>query len=621
ITVFEPTEEKKPEKITIVKSTEEEGPEPELVTVFESTEKKKPEKEKITIIKSTEEEVPEPEQVAVFESTEKKKTEKEKITIIKSTEEEGPEPEQVTIFKAPAKSTAKTQTIVHEASGEGVEDMPEVKTVFKGEGEDDGSTLDVMPFTVGGEVDDYNPELMEKKIKNFESTLKYRNNQIMRMKELIDGMKNEIRGYKNVHEKFKKIEVEAKEDGGTDEENEILRLNMTINQLQNALTGAEKKSGSNELALQKQKEGSQRALKRLEDKAFILEDKIGKMQYERLNNPEIVRLVEKLKQREEQIVKLGDLITSTKLELSSYKSSEIQEEKEKEVDDSADKDVLEFKKQINTYRLEVSRKELAIQSLERKNKVQSEVHEKEVLRLTKEVEEAKEKISDQMVNPEIGDKFYRENQSLKSMLDISNKRIATLSKSLDKARKHDDAKTNKVDRQLTDELAQLRAVSKQVKIQNKRFSHQIKQLESDLKRSKEHLAKFKLKESAQAGQQGRGEQMKDAKLLEREIKNSEKKNLELTQKLKVVSEKLKTAQKASRKTQGPDTGQIAKLENKIKQVETANKNISNERNNLKNEIAERKIENVNLQKEFQVLNNNYQELERKLKIVKGQKAA
>ncbi len=250
-------------------------------------------------------------------------------------------------------------------------------------------------------------------------------------------------------------------------------------------------------------------------------------------------------------------------------------------------------------------------------------YEKRIQALLRELEEVKFQIRNTAQDKADIEKLSKENNDYKNSLETSMKRIEILSEKLDKTQSAKPPENvpdieealkrqyNKLKRELDERLAEI-----------KRLDHLNRQLEAEVKK-----LTAKLEKSSEILDETKDEEVKvramDVELKNLKVENSNKeKTIQLlTQRVKALTEQMSRIQEESKTSRPVDNGKVAKIENRMKQVDIANQNLTKERDALKKEIADKKKDVVVLQKENQSLRNQNQELERKLKVEKSKQAA
>ncbi|OFZ23945.1 MAG: hypothetical protein A2202_00100 [Bdellovibrionales bacterium RIFOXYA1_FULL_36_14] len=266
-------------------------------------------------------------------------------------------------------------------------------------------------------------------------------------------------------------------------------------------------------------------------------------------------------------------------------------------------------------------------------------YEKRIQALLRELEEAKLQVRNTAQDKAEIEKLSKENNDYLNALETAMKRIEILSDKLDKAQagKPSPAVTNmntvvpagknsenmsEADETLRRQYSKLKRECDERVLEVKRLEHLNRQLEMEVKRLTAQLEKSSetLDENKDEEAKVRGMEV-ELKNLKVEANNKEKTVQLLTQRVKVLTEQISRLQDDSKASRPVDNGKIAKIENRMKQVDIANQNLTKERDALKKEIADKKKDGVILQKENQSLRNQNQELERKLKVEKSKQAA
>ena len=285
--------------------------------------------------------------------------------------------------------------------------------------------------------------------------------------------------------------------------------------------------------------------------------------------------------------------------------------------------------------LVVEASELFEQRIEQTN----QNYEKRIQALLRELEEAKLQIRNTALDKAEIEKLSKENNDYRNSLETSMKRIEILSEKLDKAQtvKPSLAVTNtsnivpagktaenmpETDEALKRQYNKLKRELDERLIEVKRLEHLNRQLEMEAKRLTAQLEKSTetLDENKDEEAKARGMEV-ELKNLKVEANNKEKTVQLLTQRVKVLTEQISRVQEDSKTSRPVENSKLAKIENRMKQVDIANQNLTKERDALKKEIADKKKDVVVLQKENQSLRNQNQELERKLKVEKSKQAA
>jgi len=159
-------------------------------------------------------------------------------------------------------------------------------------------------------------------------------------------------------------------------------------------------------------------------------------------------------------------------------------------------------------------------------------------------------------------KLRAENQTLTSIVEMSNKKITTLSENYDKLKKQYSSENEKIIKDLKQEDAEQ------------------KQL----------------------------------------LKQSEKTIKSLEQKVKVISEQLVASQKGGA-GKGGSSAEFKAADNKVKQLEVLLEKNLIATNKMKDELVEKKKENLKLKTELQTLQNQHQETQRKMGVLEKKRAA
>ena len=271
--------------------------------------------------------------------------------------------------------------------------------------------------------------------------------------------------------------------------------------------------------------------------------------------------------------------------------------------------------------------------LEKRIEQNKQNYEKRIQALLRELEEAKFQMRNTAQDKADIDKLSKENNDYKNSLETSMKRIEILSEKLDKVQNTkpvppniqvgktvevtpevDDAlkrQYNKLKRELEERIVE----TKRLEHLNRQLELEVKKLIAELDKNSETLVETKGDEAKIRGMEV------ELKNLKVDAGNKEKTIQLLTQRVKAMTEQMSRVQDESKTSRPVDNGKLAKIENRMKQVDIANQNLTKERDALKKEITDKKKDVVVLQKENQSLRNQNQELERKLKVEKSKQAA
>ncbi len=307
-------------------------------------------------------------------------------------------------------------------------------------------------------------------------------------------------------------------------------------------------------------------------------------------------------------------------------------------------DVALLKSELDKAYKQVQSKEFIVNKLKEQEVTSRERTTAEIQSLKNKISDLMSKTSDEALEKVEFAKLQDKNKNLNSMLEVSNRKIATMTETINSLKDGSSSKNSLEVAHLKD--TNKRHVEKITKLQtdNSKLSAKLKQIENGFKSVKtkfenemkalrdknDSLAKkldvYTSSESGVVRGDTKNNLSGDSKKLHEELKNH-KSQLEIANlKVKELTHKLKLAESqavSSAKTEEREfsKGQEEKLEFKIKQMEKMHLKAEEANKKTIADLNERKKEVQKLKSEATVMKNKISELERKLAKYEKNKAA